>query len=76
MAVATQTDDDSRIRAEFTAVHELFGELKSGYFGTDFDTLSMGMTQDYPLAVTCGATMVRIGSRIFGERDYTITNKQ
>ena len=70
MAVASQTDDDARIRAEFTAVHELFREFREAYFGAGFDTLSMGMTHDYPIAVECGATMVRIGSRIFGERDY------
>ena len=70
MAVASQTDDDARIRAEFTAVHGLFREFREAYFGAGFDTLSMGMTHDYPIAVECGATMVRIGSRIFGERDY------
>lgn len=75
MAVASQTDDDGRIRAEFTTVRELFLELREAYFGADFDTLSMGMTHDYPIAVECGATMVRIGSRIFGARDYTHTNK-
>lgn len=75
MAVASQTDDDGRIRAEFTAVRELFLELREAYFGAAFDTLSMGMTHDYPIAVECGATMVRIGSRIFGARDYTNTNK-
>ncbi|HIW98062.1 MAG TPA: YggS family pyridoxal phosphate-dependent enzyme [Candidatus Tidjanibacter gallistercoris] len=75
MAVASQTDDDGRIRAEFTTVRELFLELREAYFGADFDTLSMGMTHDYPIAVECGATMVRIGSRIFGARDYTNTNK-
>ena len=41
------------------------------YFGARFDTLSMGMSHDYPLAVECGATMVRVGSLIFGERDYS-----
>lgn len=75
MAVASQTDDDGRIRAEFTTVRELFLELREAYFGAAFDTLSMGMTHDYPIAVECGATMVRIGSRIFGARDYTNTNK-
>ena len=70
MAVASQTNDDARIRAEFTAVHGLFREFREAYFGAGFDTLSMGMTHDYPIAVECGATMVRIGSRIFGERDY------
>ena len=40
-------------------------------FGPAFDTLSMGMSHDYPLAVACGSTQVRVGSLIFGERDYS-----
>ena len=40
-------------------------------FGPAFDTLSMGMSHDYPLAVGCGSTQVRVGSLIFGERDYS-----
>ena len=40
----------------------------STYFGPRFDTLSMGMSHDYPLAVECGSTMVRVGSLIFGRR--------
>lgn len=68
MTIASQTDDDSLVRAEFKRVHELFVELRDRYFGADFDTLSMGMTNDYPIAIECGATMVRIGSMIFGAR--------
>ena len=47
-----------------------FERLKP-HFGPAFDTLSMGMSHDYPLAVACGATMVRVGTLIFGERDYS-----
>ena len=43
-------------------------ELLQPYFGPRFDTLSMGMSHDYPLAVECGSTMVRVGSLIFGRR--------
>lgn len=71
MTVATQTDDEVLIHKEFSTVHNLFTELRGKYFGPEFDTLSMGMTHDYRIAVECGATMVRIGSKIFGARDYT-----
>lgn len=75
MTVASQTEDDSRIRSEFKAAHDLFTEFRNAWFGDEFDILSMGMTHDYPIAIECGATMVRIGSKIFGDRDYTNTNK-
>ncbi len=70
MTVATQTDDEAQIRREFTTVRDLLAELRDRYFDATFDTLSMGMTHDYPIAIECGATMVRIGSKIFGARDY------
>ena len=70
MGVATHTEDQETIRAEFTRLHELFVRLGNEYFDRDFDTLSMGMTSDYPIAVSCGSTMVRIGSYIFGARNY------
>lgn len=70
MTVATQTDDTEQIRREFTCVRNLHDQLRAT-FGSRFDTLSMGMTHDYAIAIECGATMVRIGSRIFGARDYT-----
>ena len=68
MTIATQTKDHTLVRHEFQTVHDMFAELREKYFGTEFDTLSMGMTHDYPVAVECGATMVRIGSMIFGAR--------
>ena len=73
MTVATQTDNKNQIENEFRRVKGLFDELKI-HFGAQFDTLSMGMTGDYTTAIACGTTMVRIGSRIFGQRNYSITN--
>lgn len=70
MGVATNTDDEARVRADFEALHRDF-ELLKPYFGERFNVLSMGMSHDFPLAVDCGSTMVRVGSMIFGERDYS-----
>ncbi len=72
MCMASNTDDTEQISSEFHSVHELFDELKERYFkGNDsFRHLSMGMTGDYRLAIAEGSTMVRIGSKIFGERNY------
>lgn len=70
MGIATNTDDEAVIRRDFGELRRCF-ELLRPYFGARFDTLSMGMSHDYPLAVECGATMVRVGSLIFGERDYS-----
>lgn len=68
MGIATFTEDQETIRNEFVGLKSLFDRLQQEYFGPGFDTLSMGMTHDYKLAVTCGSTMVRIGSYIFGTR--------
>ena len=70
MGIATNTDDESVIRGDFERLKRCFEELKPA-FGESFDTLSMGMSHDFRLAVACGATMVRVGSLIFGERDYS-----
>ena len=67
MGMATNTDDEQVIRADFEQLAEHFNALKP-LFGEEFDTLSMGMSDDYPLAIECGSTMVRIGSSIFGDR--------
>lgn len=69
MTIASNTDNKDVIVGEFKQLKSLFDELKPE-FGEHFDTLSMGMTSDYPLAIECGSTMVRIGSQIFGERNY------
>ncbi len=69
MGIATNTDDEAVIRADFEALHAAYTCLKP-HFGAAFDTLSMGMSDDYPLAIACGSTSVRVGSLIFGRRDY------
>ncbi len=69
MGMATFTDDESQVRADFKRLKECFDELKK-YFGAEFDTLSMGMSDDYPIAIEYGSTEVRIGSTIFGAREY------
>ncbi len=72
MAMATNTDDDAVIRREFAEAHHVFYKLKDGCFygDEDFKELSMGMSDDYLLAVAEGSTLVRIGTTIFGEREY------
>lgn len=69
MGMATFADDETVIRGDFQRLKECFTELK-GYFGKEFDTLSMGMSDDYPIAIEYGSTEVRIGSTIFGQREY------
>lgn len=69
MGMATNTDDEAVISADFKQLVSYFEVLKS-HFGEAFDTISMGMSDDYELAVECGSTMVRIGSSIFGDRNY------
>ena len=72
MGMATNTDDDSMIEAEFTKLAAYFNELKSTVFKDTetFKELSMGMSDDYHLAIRHGSTLVRIGSKIFGIRNY------
>ncbi len=67
MGMATNTDDEAVVRADFEQLASYYNALKPR-FGKEFDTLSMGMSDDYELAIECGSTMVRIGSSIFGER--------
>ena len=69
MGMATNTDDEQVVRADFEQLAHHFNHLKP-LFGEEFDTLSMGMSDDYTLAIDCGSTMVRIGSSIFGDRIY------
>ena len=69
MGMATNTDDEQVVRADFEQLANHFNHLKP-LFGEEFDTLSMGMSDDYTLAIDCGSTMVRIGSSIFGDRIY------
>lgn len=70
MCMASNTDDMEQVRREFHTAHELFLELKAEHFSLspDFKECSWGMSHDYPVAVQEGSTLVRVGSRIFGER--------
>lgn len=72
MGMATNTDSEQRINADFEAIRSLFHNLKTGIMAgnPDFRVLSMGMSHDYHLAIAHGSTMVRIGTSIFGEREY------
>lgn len=70
MGIATNTDDGEVIRQDFAELKRCF-DLLQPYFGARFNVLSMGMSHDYPIAVECGSNMVRVGSLIFGDRDYT-----
>ena len=69
MTIATNTDDEAIIRRDFNNMRTIFEELKPR-FGEAFDTLSIGMSDDYPIALEYGSTMVRIGTAIFGHRVY------
>lgn len=71
MGVATFTNNMDTVRMEFESLARMHGELRERFFGPGFDILSMGMTSDYHKAIECGSTMVRIGSLVFGERDYS-----
>ncbi|MDX9880447.1 MAG: YggS family pyridoxal phosphate-dependent enzyme [Prolixibacteraceae bacterium] len=72
MGMATFTDDITRIRREFSGLKKTFEMLKANFFpGNDsFCEISMGMSDDYLVAIEEGSTMVRIGSSIFGARNY------
>lgn len=72
MGMATYTDDEQQIRNEFRKLHAVFASLKKKYFENTagFCELSMGMSDDYPIAVGEGSTLIRVGSKIFGARNY------
>jgi pyridoxal phosphate enzyme (YggS family) len=74
MGMATYTDDMELVRTEFRKLSTIFNTLSMNYFAgdTEFNELSMGMSHDYAIAIEEGATLIRIGSSIFGERNYTI----
>jgi pyridoxal phosphate enzyme (YggS family) len=67
MAIGPLTDDEEAIRAAFHVGHELFKQGQD-LVGDEFDTLSMGMTDDFPLAIAEGSTMIRVGTALFGPR--------
>lgn len=64
MGMATFTNNNNQIKEEFNSLSNIFNKHK------DLNTLSMGMSGDYKIAIECGSTMVRIGSTIFGARNY------
>ncbi len=73
MGMATFTEDYEQVRKEFRKLKTIFEELKSGFFKNEenFHVLSMGMSNDYRIAIEEGANMIRIGSLIFGSRNYS-----
>jgi pyridoxal phosphate enzyme (YggS family) len=72
MGMATNTEDEAQIAHEFGVLAGFFHEMKEVHFkdAPEFKEISMGMSDDYPLAIEKGSTLIRIGSRIFGERVY------
>ena len=70
MGMASFTEDTAQIREEFTTLKNTFDSLKNT--NPSLEIISMGMSGDYPLAIECGSTMVRLGSSIFGARNYAI----
>ena len=73
MGMGTFTDDMEEVRKEFKYLKEIFETLKKDYFAgqPQFKEISMGMSEDYPIAIEEGATLIRVGSKIFGPRNYT-----
>ena len=72
MGMATFTDDQSVVAADFAALRSIFDTCRSRFpqLAGYFTELSIGMSDDYPLAIEYGSTMIRVGSMIFGERNY------
>lgn len=72
MGMASNTDCMEQVKQEFASLHTFFKEVKETFFaGKDyFQEISMGMSHDYPLAIEQESTLIRVGSKIFGERNY------
>ena len=68
MAMASNTNENSIIKSEFIYAKKIFNEINS--IDKSFNILSMGMSNDYQIAIECGSNMIRLGSLIFGERNY------
>ena len=68
--MATNTDNEEDIRKEFQSLYAFFINIKQDFFAEDesFKEISMGMSDDYPIAIQNGSTLIRVGSRIFGNR--------
>lgn len=73
MAMASNTDNENQIRKEFESLKQ-FSDSLSASFAFNFEpgVLSFGMSSDYKIALDCGSNMLRIGSTIFGQRDYSV----
>ena len=69
MGMATFTEDKDQVKKEFTYLKQIFDKLS---LQRKLETLSMGMSDDYPVAIECGANSVRVGSAIFGHRNYNL----
>ncbi|MDE6037948.1 MAG: YggS family pyridoxal phosphate-dependent enzyme [Duncaniella sp.] len=72
MGMASNVDDEERIRSDFRTIRSVFDMLRDGIMSDvpGFKIVSMGMSHDWPLAVDEGANMIRVGTTIFGEREY------
>ena len=72
MGMATNTDDNEQIEKEFCSLSSFFKEVKDSWFADTeaFRELSMGMSHDYHQAIAAGSTLIRVGSKIFGDRTY------
>ncbi|PIQ21015.1 MAG: YggS family pyridoxal phosphate-dependent enzyme [Cytophagales bacterium CG18_big_fil_WC_8_21_14_2_50_42_9] len=73
MGIATNTNSEAQLQKEFRYLKQTFADLKSSFFVQEatFKEISMGMSSDYKLAIAEGSTMIRVGSSIFGARDYS-----
>ncbi|MCR4630562.1 MAG: YggS family pyridoxal phosphate-dependent enzyme [Treponema sp.] len=71
MTMAPFTDDEKAVRKSFITLRELAEKLRSTYLTLSLNELSMGMSGDFEIAIEEGSTLVRVGTAIFGERDYT-----
>jgi len=69
MGMASLTENRTQIREEFTRLRKIFEKIKTSFPADPVDTLSMGMSSDYPVAIEAGSTMIRIGTAIFGKRE-------
>ncbi len=73
MGMATYTDDQTQIRSEFNALKNIFDDVKIKYTSPNLELheISMGMSDDFQIAIDEGSTMIRVGSKIFGARNYS-----
>ncbi|PIQ24663.1 MAG: YggS family pyridoxal phosphate-dependent enzyme [Bacteroidetes bacterium CG18_big_fil_WC_8_21_14_2_50_41_14] len=72
MGMASLTDDTKQVAREFDQLSSIYHQLKSGFFPSSesFKELSMGMSDDFQIAIKAGSTLIRIGTGIFGKRNY------